>query len=599
MKRRTLLRSLMSAMMAPLWPTLGSGAAVTAPLHAGLKARVRPGQPGWPSAKQWHRLSTSLNGKLQPLGVAKYGCASAATNVQCAPVEAWRNPFAVGDDPEMIQNVGWYGAWTFAPSQYTVIASNANDVARAVTFASKHHLRLVVKGGGHSYQGTSNSADSLLIFTRQLNSVTMHDAFVAKGCEADPGRPAVSAGSGTVWMQLYKKVCVDAGRYVQGGGCTTVGVAGHVQSGGYGSFSRGFGTSSANLIEAEIVTADGQIRIANRNTNPDLFWAIKGGGGGTFGVVTRLTLATHPLPERIGLVSIKIEASRDAAYKRLIERTMGFYRDSLMNPHWGEQIVLHSNRTMEVKMVFQGIDKASAQDIWADYINFIKSDPELSMKSPPFFIDVPGRAFWNADILQKFPNTIVRDDRTDAAPGSFVWAGDAHQCGQILYAYKSVWLPDALLSSSSLTTLSDALFNAARTWGLELHFNKGLAGGSVDNSNTAAHPASSTAFALAILGANSGGGKPGALADSETASDAKESLDGVSKATAFLTALVPSHATYLAESDYFADDWQSAYWGSNYQRLLEIKRNVDPEGLFFVHHGVGSELWSADGFTPV
>jgi FAD/FMN-containing dehydrogenase len=70
-------------------------------------------------------------------------------------------------------------------------------------------------------------------------------------------------------------VTTEGGRYVQGGGCLTVGVAGLVQAGGFGSFSKNFGTAAASLSEAEIVTADGIVRIANRCTNPDLFWGSK------------------------------------------------------------------------------------------------------------------------------------------------------------------------------------------------------------------------------------------------------------------------------------------------------------------------------------
>ena len=84
---------------------------------------------------------------------------------------------------------------------------------------------------------------------------------------------------------------------MQGGGCMTVGVAGLIQSGGFGSFSKAYGMAAASLLEAEVVTADGAVRIANACTNPDLFWALKGGGGGSLGVVTRLTLRTHELPD--------------------------------------------------------------------------------------------------------------------------------------------------------------------------------------------------------------------------------------------------------------------------------------------------------------
>jgi FAD/FMN-containing dehydrogenase len=164
-------------------------------------------------------------------------------------------------------------------------------------FARAHRLRLVVKGGGHSYQGTSNAADSLLVWTRGMSTVTLHDAFVAQGCagQAAPVR-AVSVGAGALWSQVYDAVTTQGGGYVQGGGCMTVGVAGLVQSGGFGSFSKAFGLASGNLLEAEVVTADGAVRIANACSEPELFWGLKGGGGGSLGIVTRLTCACIPCP---------------------------------------------------------------------------------------------------------------------------------------------------------------------------------------------------------------------------------------------------------------------------------------------------------------
>src|SRR5664279_1617302 len=93
-----------------------------------------------------------------------------------------------------------------------------------------------------------------------------------------------------MWLHAYDMVTTKGGRYVQGGGCTTVGVAGLIQGGGFGSFSKHYGLAAAALLEAEVVTADGYVRIANACNNPDLFWALKGGGGGSFGVVTKLTL---------------------------------------------------------------------------------------------------------------------------------------------------------------------------------------------------------------------------------------------------------------------------------------------------------------------
>ncbi len=190
-------------------------------------------------------------------------------------------PYYIGDNVGLTQTLGWTDAWTSSPSVWAVAARTSADVVAAVNFARRRRLRLVVKGGGHSFLGTSNAPDSLLVWTRAMNAIELHDAFVAQGCAGaiDP-QPAVSIGAGAMWLGAYDAVTTRAGRYVQGGGCLTVGVAGLVQGGGFGSFSKGYGTAAASLLEAEIVTADGAVRIANPRRNRDLYWALKGGGEG-------------------------------------------------------------------------------------------------------------------------------------------------------------------------------------------------------------------------------------------------------------------------------------------------------------------------------
>src|SRR5262249_29496197 len=153
--------------------------------------------------------------------------------------------------------------------------------------------------------------------------------FVGEGCSAlQAPQPAVTVEAGAMWVDVYDAVTTRGGRYVQGGGCVTVGVAGLVQGGGFGSFSKYYGTAASLLLEGEVVTADGGVRIANACTNPDLFWAIKGGGGGSFGIVTKLTLRTHELPALFGGARLTIKATSDAAFRQLLGRFFKFYSES-------------------------------------------------------------------------------------------------------------------------------------------------------------------------------------------------------------------------------------------------------------------------------
>jgi FAD/FMN-containing dehydrogenase len=160
----------------------------------------------------------------------------------CAQVfKALKNPYYLGDEVGLTQSLGWVDAWTSRPSVYAV-AARTDDVVAAVNFAREHNLRIVVKGGGHSYQGTSNAADSLLIWTRRMDGITVHDAFVGAGCAGTQApQPAVTIEAGAIWGHVYDAVTTKGGRYVQGGGCLTVGVAGLIQSGGFGSFSKATG----------------------------------------------------------------------------------------------------------------------------------------------------------------------------------------------------------------------------------------------------------------------------------------------------------------------------------------------------------------------
>ncbi len=564
------------------------------------RTRVRPGQPGWPSPAAWKGLDNAVGGRLQRLAAPFAACASKPDAPACSDaLAALKNPFAVGDQPALTQTSGWAGAWTSQPSAYAVAASSTADVVAAVNFARTHNLRLVVKGGGHSYQGTSNAPDSLLVWTRQMKAIQLHDTFTAQGCTG--AQPAVSIGAGAMWIDAYDAVTTKAGRYVQGGGCTTVGVAGLVQSGGFSNFSKAYGTAAAGLIEAEVVTADGTVRIANACTNPELFWALKGGGGGSLGVVTRLTLRTRDLPDTFGAVGLKIKAASDAAFKALIAQTMAFYADALFNPSWGEQIAFETDNTMNVAMVFQGMTKTQAQATWQPFMAWLAARPEYTLEKPLDVLALPARHFWDAAFFKQYaPGFMTADTQPGAAPHRIAWKGDAEDTGWFIHGYQSAWLPAALLGKD---TLVDALFNSSRHWHVGLHFNKGLAGAAqadIDAArDTATNPAVLDAFALAIIAGGSGPQFPGMPGPGEAAPVTRNRALSIGRAMEALHAVVPHAGSYVSESDYFLKNWQAAFWGRNYARLARAKQRYDPDGLFFVRHGVGSERWSDDGFTAV
>ena len=173
--------------------------------------RVRPSDPDWPTPAEWNRLKEMVAGRLIEIETPLKACAGNPDGPACQELlRNLRNPFFVGDNPWATRSTGWVDAWTSAPSVYAVAANSAADVSAAIKFAREHNLRLVIKGGGHSFHGTSNAPDSLLIWTRAMDDIALHDGFVPQGCSTPP-QPAVSVGAGAIWLHVYDAVTSDAG----------------------------------------------------------------------------------------------------------------------------------------------------------------------------------------------------------------------------------------------------------------------------------------------------------------------------------------------------------------------------------------------------
>ncbi|HXV00568.1 MAG TPA: FAD-binding oxidoreductase [Caulobacteraceae bacterium] len=569
--------------------------AVAAPVR-----RMRPGDAAWPSSGAWEGLGRAVGGRLiKPVSLTA-PCEADAHGAACAErLKDLANPFFIGDQAGGTQVSGWLDAWSPKLSAYAVEARDAADVVAAVNFARSHNLRLVVKGGGHSYQGGSNAPDSLLVWTRAMNAITVHDAFTPKGT-AGPAVQAVSIGAGAMWVDAYDAVTTRAGRYVQGGGCATVGVAGLTLGGGFGSFSKQYGTAAASLLEAEIVTADGAVRIVNAANHPDLFWALKGGGQSAFGVVTRLTLQTHALADLAGGCGGGISATNEAAFRRAVHAFVETYAERLNNPHWGESVRITRSNRIEFNMVFQGLTSKEATDAWRPLIDWAAAaGPDIKLDGPHLAAQ-PMREWWDFAAAAKTHAPWVRPDtRPGAPPHHAWWSGDSGQVSAFLYAYDSLWLPNRLLGPDDRGHLADALFEASRQFNIELHFNKGLGGGApaavAHSAATATNPAVLDAFALAIIAT---GGLPNYPPYPPTdLAEARREAARIDAATAKLRPLAPAGGSYVSESNYFNPRWREAFWGPHYARLAAVKARYDPAGLFVMHHGVGSEAWSADGFT--
>lgn len=566
--------------------------------------RVRPSDKNWPSAAEWAQLKKEVGGRLSPVKDPLEACRKNSTSKSCFKVLSLiKNPFYIQDQAGATQTSGWFKAWDSKPSQYVVEAKNTQDVLATINFARTKNLRLVVKGGAHSYLGQSNAPDSLLLWTRKMNGINLHKNFMPEGSPDKKGVPAVSIETGAIWLEVYDAVVSRGGMYVQGGGCTTVGVGGFIQTGGFGSFSKGWGIAASHLLEAQIVTSEGNILTVNPYKNADLFWALKGGGG-SFGVITKITLKTHPLPPYFGAVNMAVKSRSDKAFQKLLSQFFIFYKDSLLNPYWGENIRIKSDNTLEIAMTSHTLSQKQAEKIWGPFIEWIKKRAgDFEITANPHFVFVPAQKWWDYSYRSKYlPHSIVEDTRSNTPKGRFWWQGNDREVDVYLYGYDSAWLPEKLLRPNKLSSFISTLFQASRLNDIEIHFQKGLAGSPWATKElakkTAINPIAIDSFGLLLAVSGQKKAYKGIKGYEPNAKDAKKGAEKVNKAMALVRTLIPDGGAYSSESDFFTPHWQKRAWGPNYPKLLSIKQKYDPMGLFVGRHYVGSEFWSSDGFTP-
>ena len=367
--------------------------------------------------------------------------------------------------------------------------------------------------------------------------------------------------------------------------------AGSPRAVGSGSFSRRYGTAAGNVLETEVVTASGEILVANATQYADLFWALRGGGGGTFGVVSTVTMRTHPMPETLTAVAGTIRASGDGEFRRLVRRLIGLL-PSLCDDHWGEQLRLNEDNSVEFSMTAVDLSNDEAQALWQPFLAWVQEHPD-AFTSDVFVVTVPFASFWDPTVWDQLaPELICHDDRSGASRSHFWWAANQGEVSQYLNAYGSRWLPSHMVEDSQ-DALADAFFEASRHWHIELHLNKALSGAAPNararDRATSINPAVFDAAVLVIIASSqldAFPGVPGHEPDWELGATRGRQ---VARAMEVIRAVTPGAGSYVNEADYFEPDWQDSFWGGNYPRLRDIKRKYDPTNLFRVHHGVGSE----------
>ncbi|QRV74527.1 FAD-binding domain protein [Ceratobasidium sp. AG-Ba] len=523
-------------------------------------------QKCWPSHQVWSGFNASVGGRLVAPRPPAWPCHDPNYDeAACQIVQAnWNNSFWRANQTGAMQDPIWEspgcGISTprnvsceqgFVPT-YAIEAESPQDVSRAVKFAGKHRLRLVVKNTGHDY-----AEGSFSIWTHRLKGMNFTDSFVPVGCSKNArGVSAVTLGAAEQWRDVYQ-AADQRNLTIVGGAANSVGAAGGwVQGGGHSPLGSLYGMGVDNVLQYVVVKADGAIVTANSCQNKDLFWALRGGGGGTWGVTLDVTYKTHPALDQIVGMGITMNFTSPEKFTSMAENFLESFPDmsdqgirgyavwiaritfSIVVFHPNSPSVEHTNRTLapiwdwlENNTDTQAFSFGNVHPTFFDMFKFwIATDVSIGM---PTWI---GSRLVSRKAMKSRPKDLAKLVLTDGryiAPSMLLVGGGAvSKADPDSTSLNPRWRDDALIS-----------WNFGNNW----------------EENTPI----------------------------ETIDNIKRMTTNFTQALGELAGL--DHAGYFNEADPQEPRWKKAFFGQHYDRLLKIKNKVDPTGLFTCNRCVGYE----------
>ncbi|KAJ6527359.1 FAD-binding domain-containing protein [Mycena vulgaris] len=490
--------------------------------------RKIPGSPRYPSVDAWNAPNSTISGWLvRVVPSAKY---YASLPGGACTDEQWTSALFRSTIPCAMHQVNWEQGYNLTPPSlclrnattcsqgdvpiYSVEAETVADIQAVVKFVSTHNLHLAVKSSGHDYLGRSTAPHSLLIHTVNFQNISFADSFFA-GLQ-DMG-PAVTE------KQTVKIA-------VSGAAATVCTAGGYIQGGGHSALSPSYGLAADNALEFSVVVASGELLRVNSVSHPDPFYALRGGGSGSWGVIVSATLRTFPTfnatSSLILLVTLNNAASAALA-------------------------------TVHAQHIFD-LDPVRAAQYFYLYRNSTDPNEPTVLALNPYM-----------------PNTTVSQSMALLAP----------------FLKASLAIPDVLFISQGFTDgdINDTLFQADDTLldtGTPSILGHLVAGGQVAENahiSSAVHPAWRTAKThincrLKHVGAKRVFGEIGALRKRFKTQQLPilENLSG------------PNAGAYSNEADVLETTFYTMFFGPNYAELSAIKSKYDPRDLFIVGAGAGN-----------
>ncbi|KAH8596904.1 FAD binding domain protein [Bisporella sp. PMI_857] len=530
--------------------------------------RYLPGDSGWPTAAQWRALNATVEGRLiatVPLGSPCHDpsynaatCASYQSQWQDVPIHLSSSssvmapffanqscdPFTPRSKPCTLGNY----------VSYSINATCPGDVIAAVNFAQARNIRFVVRNTGHDYNGRSTGAGALAIWTHYLK-----DTQIIDWSDAYYTGKAIKMGAGIQGYEAMAAAKVK-GLVAIGGECPTVGVAGgYTQGGGHSALSTSFGLGADQTLSFDVVLADGSLVTATRTKNSDLYWALSGGGGGTYGVVVSMTSKAYPDTTVSGasLVFLSSTTTADNFYAGV-----SAFHSLLpaMVDAGGLVIYYFSDQFFQIGP-FTGYNKTQAQ-VETILAPFVKALTALGIQ-------------YSVTYSQSATYTEHYDKYFGPLPFGNIQVGIAQYGGR-------------LIPRTTITQNNAGFMNVARNITQNGVLFIGVAtdvSPFASKVSNAVLPAWRKALIHATLTTPWNFTAP--WADMIALQDKMTNV-----VVPQLEAVTPGSGVYMNEADFRQPNWQDAFFGANYAKLLSIKKKYDPNRLLWSLKTVGSEYWT-------
>ncbi|KAI0010346.1 FAD-binding domain-containing protein [Xylariaceae sp. FL0662B] len=444
---------------------------------------------------------------------------------------------------------------------YPTISVNATNVAQiqlAINIARTLNLRLVVKNTGHDFGAKSLGAGALSIWTHNLKDIKFYDDYE----EGSYRGPAFKMGAGVQTFEAYEAARSHNLTLVGPSGKTVGFTGGYVLGGGYSPLSSIYGMAADQVLSMEVVTADGRFVTASETSDPDLFWALRGGGGSTYGVVTSMVIKAYPKIS-VTTMTFNLSSGGQVTVDQFWQALRAYFEDFIKYTDAGNYAYFQINANSG-NYIFN----------MAPWFAPNMTTAELQALTEPFFTALGDIGLDVQPVYQEF------DDFYGAWDKSFPlepWGSNLGRSGSRLFPREN-WEDADKLS---------ATFDAIR-YVVD-------AGGIVTAYNVAAAPRA---------------GYPDNAVNPAWRKTVLHAIDSVTWTQEMYTELItiwsstltnqwgplwrsvsPGAGAYLSEADYIEPDFQHSFWGDKYERLYGLKKQLDPWDLFYAQNAVGSEDW--------